>query len=95
MPMAPKVPPLEEVYLDFYATSAELEKLGFGKVTYRQVRRMADQGKLPFFRGMDGRRYIGRSVLHAAMRQRQDEAAKECAAEGRRKKNWETKGWPE
>lgn len=68
------IPPLEDTYLDFYGCSAELERLGFGKVSFRQVRRMADQNKLPFFRGMDGRRYIARSVLHECMRLRQDAA---------------------
>jgi hypothetical protein len=64
--------PLEDTYLDFYETAKELTRLGFGEVSFRQVRRMADHHKLPFFRGMDGRRYIARSVLHAELRKRQD-----------------------
>lgn len=40
----------------------------------RQVREWADQGKLPFFKGPDGRRYIAKNVLLAEFLKRQRNA---------------------
>lgn len=77
MPTERRPAPLEDVYLDFYACADELQRMGFGPFSYRQVRRMADKGRLPFFKAMDGRRYISKSCLHETMRQRQNEARKE------------------
>ncbi|MBN9459016.1 MAG: hypothetical protein J0I54_20480 [Bosea sp.] len=54
--------------LDFDAVSRELAALGIHRVdgepfTERQVRRLADDHKLPFFKAPHGRRLIMRSAL--------------------------------
>lgn len=49
-------------YLDFDAAAERLQDWGI-KASPRQVRRYADEGRLRFSKGLDGRRYIPESVL--------------------------------
>lgn len=61
-------------YLDFSAVSAYLAELGITDpknpgqpVPVVRVRRWADEGKLPFCKGPDGKRRIALNVLERAL----------------------------
>lgn len=49
-------------YLDFDAAAERMKEWGI-RASPRQVRRYADDGRLPFKKGLDGRRYIPESLL--------------------------------
>lgn len=65
--------------LDFAGVSEELATLGIVRAdgspyTERQVRRLADDDKLPFFKAPDRQRLIMRSTLHDAVQRWQVDA---------------------
>lgn len=68
-------------YLDFAGAAAKLTEIGIagmdGKpIAVNTVRTWADRGRLPFFKGPDGKRRISEHVLVEAFRKMQDEALK-------------------
>ncbi|PZU87893.1 MAG: hypothetical protein DI527_18160 [Chelatococcus sp.] len=74
----------EDVALDFAAVAAELDRLGIRQrsglpLTERQVRRMADNGRLPFFHGPQGFRLLMRSALHQTVQSWQAAALRAAA----------------
>lgn len=80
-PSAGESAPGADRALDFLAVSAELARLGITRAngepyTERQVRRLADDGKLPFFKAPDSRRMIMRSELRATVTRWQVEASR-------------------
>lgn len=73
--------PMADRALDFAGVSAELAGLGIVRAdgtpyNERQVRRLADDAKLPFFRAPDSRRLIMRSELIATVTRWQVEASR-------------------
>lgn len=67
--------------LDFAGVSDELALLGIVRAdgspyTERQVRRLADDHKLPFFKAPDRQRMIMRSTLHEAVQRWQVDASR-------------------
>lgn len=71
--------PAADKALDYAAVSAELATLGIVRAggapyTVRQVKRLAEDDKLPFFKAPDRRRLIMRSELLAAVQRWQVEA---------------------
>jgi hypothetical protein len=70
--------------LDFAAVSEELAQLGIVRAdgapySERQVRRMADEDKLPFFKAPDRQRLIMRSTLLDAVNRWQVEASRRAS----------------
>ena len=61
-------------YLDIPGAHEHLRSLGFKDLSIRQVRRMADEGVLPFFPGLNGKRTIEESLIDEMLRERQAEA---------------------
>ena len=68
-----------DTYLDIPGAAAALAELGLG-CTSRQMRRRADDRKLPFFRDLSGKRIISRTELFAHFFQAQCDAKKRIAA---------------
>lgn len=73
--------PAADKALDFAGVSQELAALGITRAdgepySERQVRRLADDAKLPFFRAPDSRRLIMRSELLATVTRWQVEASR-------------------
>lgn len=60
-------------FLSIEAAAEAVSDFGIPATT-RQVRDWADQGKLAFFKGPDGRRYIAKNVLLAEFLKRQRRA---------------------
>jgi hypothetical protein len=58
-------------YLDIPGALEHLISLGFKDLTLRQVRRMADEGVLPFFIGFNGTRSIEASLIDKILQERQ------------------------
>ena len=72
--------------LDYGGVRIELARLGIVQAdgspyTERQVRRMADEHKLPFFKAPDRRRLIMRSTLQATVNGWQEAARRNAAAQ--------------
>lgn len=82
-PPAGERAPSTDRALDFPAVSAELADLGIVRAdgspySERQVRRLADDRKLPFFKAPDSRRMIMRSELLATVQRWQVEASRKA-----------------
>lgn len=71
---APPTPATGDVFLDFSGVVDAVAELGFDRPTLVQVRGWADRKVLPFFKGLDGRRYISRRALVDAFRKMQADA---------------------
>jgi pantothenate kinase-related protein Tda10 len=68
-----------DTYLTIPAAAEALAELGL-ECTARQMRRWADDRKLPFFQDLSGKRVIGKTVLFAHFFQLQCDAQKRMAA---------------
>ena len=60
-------------FLSIAAAAEAVTEFGI-PATEKQIREWYDQGKLPFFKGPDGRRYIAKNVLLAEFQGRQRHA---------------------
>jgi hypothetical protein len=83
--------------LDFDGVAAVLTSMGVtakrgGPVTATQVRTWANTKKLPFFRGVDGRRVITEGTLRSYWNRAQQEAVREFESKMRRRRNGSNKG---
>ena len=58
-------------YLDIPGAYEHLRSLGLEDLTLRQVRRMADEGVLPFFNGLNGKRRIAANVIDETLNELQ------------------------
>lgn len=81
-----RVEPGSDRALDYDGVSRELAALGIGQpdgapYSERQVRRMADEHKLPFFKAPDRRRLIMRSALLATVESWQAAARRNQASQ--------------
>ena len=68
--------PADDYYVDIAGAVPVFHKLGFADVTERCVRRYADEGKLPFFRGIGRRRMIEVKELRLRIKKLQIEASR-------------------
>lgn len=72
---------MTERYLDFQGVATKLAEIGVTRsdgspIPMETVRTWADRGKLPFFKGPNGRRFIAEHVLVEAFRKLQEQALK-------------------
>ncbi|HYD65731.1 hypothetical protein [Azospirillum sp.] len=80
----PPTAPAGDVYLDFEGVRDAVAELGFPKPERVTVVGWADRKVLPFFKGLDGVRYISKRTIVEFFRKRQEEAVwKKLAREAR------------
>jgi hypothetical protein len=77
--------------LDFDGVAAVLTEMGVtakggGPVTATQVRTWANTNKLPFFKGVDGRRVIIEGTLRSYWNRAQQEALREFESKNKRRR---------
>lgn len=75
-------------YLDFAGVSEALAEMGVTEpdgspYKTERIRTWADRGRLPFFKGPDGKRRIAETKLRATFEKMQAEACGETQAAGR------------
>ncbi|HYD29368.1 MAG TPA: hypothetical protein VEB64_00705 [Azospirillaceae bacterium] len=70
-------PPAGDIYLDVDGVVSVMADLGFGRPTKAQVIGWFDRKQIPWFKGLDGRRYISKKTLIDFFRRRQANAVKE------------------